>query len=173
MTPVEHEDAIVVPVEVDLSTTLEGGPEDQLTTFERVFKIVPSLCGRWRRQEQSGQRTQKSEPQNQHGMSSKTGRSYPQRASGIDGAIVSVKSVRSVVVRPHPYPRTSLISHSSTDTAAARRHPAGPPRAATAQSAAAPAPACHRHSSTALLRPQGAPRARPARQDRRSTRIPA
>ena len=34
----EHEDAIVVPVEVDLSTTLEGGPEDQLTTFERVFK---------------------------------------------------------------------------------------------------------------------------------------
>ena len=54
------------------------GLEDQLTTFERVFKIVPSLCGRRRRQEQSGQRKQKGESQNQHGMSSKTGRSYPQ-----------------------------------------------------------------------------------------------
>ena len=35
--PVEHEDAIILPVEVDLSATLEGGPEDQLTTFELVF----------------------------------------------------------------------------------------------------------------------------------------
>ena len=50
----EHEDAIVLPVEVDLAATLDGGPEDQLATFERVFQIVPSLCGRWRRQEQSG-----------------------------------------------------------------------------------------------------------------------
>ena len=36
--PVEHKDAIVLPVEVDLAATLEGGPEDQLATFERVFQ---------------------------------------------------------------------------------------------------------------------------------------
>ena len=41
--PVESENAIVVHVEVNFSATLEGGSEDQLAAFKRVFEVVPSL----------------------------------------------------------------------------------------------------------------------------------